>query len=254
MSNTKTKTGGPVGARAKGRGARATLTTAFVTNVAAALPKGVAGFTFRVSGPAAEALAGKPAKVRALLQGYGEAFARSRAAGRAMSFRVDVDPTGGATVTPVEETINETEILPVEEASAPSPELKRALDAARQRGRLRAAEILSGEDMLSAEDFAELLGTTRVTVNTKRQNGQLLGLDGATRGFRFPVWQLNREGKPYPELASLLTQLGGPWALYRFLVQPHGALDGLTGRDALEQGRSKSVMAAAEGIANGDFR
>jgi hypothetical protein len=30
---------------------------------------------------------------------------------------------------------------------------------------------LSGTDMLSAEDFAELLGTTRVTVNTKRKNG-----------------------------------------------------------------------------------
>jgi hypothetical protein len=108
--------------------------------------------------------------------------------------------------------------------------------------------------MLNADDFARLLGTTRVTVNTKRQNGQLLGLDGAKRGFRFPAWQLNREGKPYPELAALQEQLGGPWALYRFLVQPHGALGGLTGREALEQGRSKAVLAAAEGVARGDFR
>ena len=252
MSNAKTKKGS-VGARAKGRGARTTLATVFVTNAAAAPPKGVTGFTVRASGLAAEALAGRPAKVKALLQSYGEAYARSRATGRAMSFRVDVDPIGGATVTPVEERIDEAEILSVEKAGAPSPELKRALDAARARGRLRAAEILSGEDMLSAEDFAKLLGTTRVTVNTKRQNGQLLGLDGATRGFRFPVWQLNREGKPYPELASLQTQLGGPWALYRFLVQPHGALDGLTGRAALEKRRSRSVIAAAEGIGNGDF-
>jgi hypothetical protein len=41
-----------------------------------------------------------------------------------------------------------------------------------------------------------MLGTTRVTVNTKRQSGQVLGLDGAKRGFRFPVWQLDAEGKP----------------------------------------------------------
>jgi hypothetical protein len=64
----------------------------------------------------------------------------------------------------------------------PSAELQDALAAARERGRLRAADILSSEDMLSAEDFAKLLGTTRVTVNTKRQSGQILGLDGAKRG------------------------------------------------------------------------
>lgn len=251
MPDAKTKPGGQTGARSRGRGAHATLTTAFGMDAGATLPKGVAGSTFRAPSPAAEVLTGKPAKVKALLQGYGEALAKSRAAGRTMSFRVEVDPTGGATVTPVEETI--AEAFPVEDAGEPGPKMQRALDAARERGRLRTAEILSGEDMLSAEDFAKLLGTTRVTVNTKRQSGQLLGLDGATRGFRFPVWQLNRDGKPYPELASLQAQLGGPWALYRFLVQPHGALDGQSGRDALEQGRSRSVVAAAEGIAHGDF-
>ena len=56
----------------------------------------------------------------------------------------------------------------------PNAELQDALAAARERGRLRAADILSSEDMLSAEDFAKLLGTTRVTVNTKRQSGQIL--------------------------------------------------------------------------------
>lgn len=249
----KTKAAGRIASRAKEPHARATLTTAFVMDAGAALPKGVAGFTFRAPSKAVEVLAGKPAKVKALLQGYGDAFVKSHAAGRAMSFRVKVDPCGDATVTPVEEAAT-NDAFPVEEAGEPSPELRRALEAARERGRLRAAEILSGEDMLSAEDFAKLLGTTRVTVNTKRQNGQLLGLDGARRGFRFPVWQLNREGKPYPELASLRERLGGPWALYRFLVQSHDALGGLTGREALEQGRSKAVLVAAEGIARGDFR
>lgn len=247
------KTSGRAGAQTKRRSARGTLTTAFITDAGAVLPKGMTGFTFRAPSPAAEVLPGKPAKVKALLQGYGEAFAKSRAAGRTMSFRVEVDPTGGATVTTVEEAAGYVEAFPVEDAGAPSPELQRALRAARERGRLRAAEILDDDNMLGAEDFAKLLGTTRVTVNTKRQNGQLLGLDGAKRGFRFPTWQLNREGKPYPELASLQAMLGGPWALYRFLVQPLGALEGLTGRDALARGHSKSVMAAAEGIAQGDF-
>jgi hypothetical protein len=203
--------------------------------------------------PSRRAGPGNPARVKPLLQRYGEAVAKSREQGHRVSFRVDVDPDGAATVTPLEQAASGDDVFPVERVGKRSPELEKALAAARGRGRIRAAEILSGEDMLGAEDFAELLGTTRVTVNTKRQNGQVLGLDGARRGFRFPVWQLNAEGKPYPELASLSERLGGPWAVYRFLVQPQGALGGRTGREALEQGRGPDVLAAAEGMARGDF-
>jgi hypothetical protein len=104
--------------------------------------------------------------------------------------------------------------------------------APRDRGRIRAAEILSGKDMRSAKELAEWLHISRVTINTKRQNGQLLGLDGAKPGFRFPVWQLNRDGKPYPELPALRERLGGPWAVFRFLVQVHDELDGSRGPGA----------------------
>ena len=190
--------------------------------------------------------------MKALLQGYGDAIAKSRTAGRPVSFRVDVDPEGETVVTPVEGAIAAPEPV-VEEAAAPDAELTAALAAARERGRLRAAEILSADDMLSAEDFAKMLGTTRVTVNTKRQSGQILGLDGAKRGFRFPVWQLDAEGKPYAELAALHERLSGPWAVYRFLMQPHGELDGLTGREALERGKVKAALEAAESVGR-DFR
>lgn len=73
-----------------------------------------------------------------------------------------------------------------------------ALAAAHERGRLRAAEILSGEDMLSTDAFAEILGTTRATVNTKRRSGEILGLNGGKRGFRFPLWQLDAGANPTP--------------------------------------------------------
>lgn len=147
-------------------------------------------------------------------------------------------------MTPVEEATAAPEPV-VEAAQAPDAELGAALAAARERGRLRAAEILGGDDMLNADAFAKVLGTTRATVNTKRQAGQVLGLDGAKRGFRFPVWQLNAEGKPYAELSMLHERLGGPWAVYRFLVQPHGELDGLTGREALERGKAKAALEVA---------
>jgi hypothetical protein len=239
--------------RPRARPAKATLTTALMVDSGVALPKRAARFTFKAPSNTAKVLMAEASKIKPLLQRYGEAIAKSRRAGRPVSFHVEVDPDGGAIVTPVEEAAVQTEPFRVEDVRERSLELDRALAAARERGRIRAAEILNGPDMVSAEAFAELLGTTRVTVNTKRQNGQVLGLDGAKRGFRFPVWQLNAEGKPYPELRILLERLGAPWAVYRLLVQRQGALGGLTGREALEQGKGPQLVASAEGIARGDF-
>jgi hypothetical protein len=249
MASPKSKAGDRVGPRREAPAAgKSPLTTASLVGAGARLPKGASGFPDN----AYRAIAGKPARVAALLEHYGEAVAKSREAGRTVSFRVDVDPAGAATVTPVEEAAPDQE-YPVEETGEASAELREALAAARDRGRLRAAEILGADDMLSAEAFAAVLGTTRVTVNTKRQSGQILGLDGAKRGFRFPLWQLDAEGKPFAELPVLHERLGGAWAVYRFLVQPHGELNGLTGRKALEQGKSKAVLQAVESVVR-DFR
>lgn len=248
MANVKRR---PSGQRAKRATAQATLTTAFMTDAGAMLPKGMASFTFRAATNAVEVFAHKPAKVKPLLKGYGEAVAKSQAVGRAVSFRVEVDPSGGTTVTPLDEMPSPEAIESVE---APDAELEAALKEARQRGTVLAAKILTGEDMLSADDFAALLGTSRMTVNTKRQNHQVLGLDGAKRGFRFPAWQVDRDGKPYAILPALFERLGGgPWTVYRFLVQAHPELDGLTGREALRRGRTDKALEVADSIAQGNF-
>lgn len=242
-----------VATRTQARRTKATVTTALMVDADAVLPKGAARFSFTTSADAVKLFKGKPAKIKPLLQRYGEAVARSHEAGRSVSFRVDVDPDGGATVTPVDAGQSASHGFPLEQIGERSQELEDALEAARERGRLRAGQVLAGEDMLNADAFAELLGTTRVTVNAKRQSGQVLGLEGAKRGFRFPAWQVDRDGKPYPELPVLLKRLGAPWAVYRFLVQRQGALDGMTGREALARGKGADVLAAAEGIAQGDF-
>ena len=251
----KFKTDDRTGSRRKGQAAAKSTSASprllYQSVPRASLPEDVAKFEFQEPNTAYQAPTGKPAYVNALLQHLGKAIARSREAGQPVSFRVDVDPAGMATMTAVEELSKQ--VFPVEETVEPSPELQEALAAARERGRLRAADILNADDMLSAEAFAEVLGTTRVTVNTKRQSGQLLGLDGAKRGFRFPLWQLDTEGRPFAELPILHEQLGGAWAVYRFMVQPHGELGGLTGREALERGKSKAVLSAAENIVR-DFR
>ncbi|TIT74421.1 MAG: XRE family transcriptional regulator, partial [Mesorhizobium sp.] len=113
---------------------------------------------------------------KVLLERYQEAIARSRKIGHRVSFRVEVDPAAGAqTITPVEEQPSASDAFPVEDRGKPDAELEAALAKARECGRKRVAEIVAGEDMLSAEAFAKLLGTSRVTVNAKRQNGQVLG-------------------------------------------------------------------------------
>jgi hypothetical protein len=239
--------------RAASRRLKATVTTALMVDAGAALPKGATRFSFTTSDDALKLFKGRPGKIKPLLQGYGKAVAESHRAGRSVSFRVDVDPEGDATVTSVDAGVSSGDNLPLEQITERDPELERALEAARERGRLRAGEVLAGEDMLSADAFAELLGTTRVTVNAKRQSGQVLGLEGAKRGFRFPSWQVDGDGKPYRELPELLQRLRAPWAVYRFLIQPQGALEGMTGRQALERGRGRDVLVAAEGIAQGDF-
>ena len=192
---------------------------------------------------------------KVLLERYQEAIAQSRKIGHRVSFRVEVDPAADAqTITPVEEQPIASDVFPVEDTGKPAGELEAALAAARDRGRKRVAEIVAGEEMLSAEAFAKLLGTSRVTVNAKRQSGQLLGIDGAKRGFRFPAWQLDKDGRPFGALPVLHAILGNSaWAVYRFLASRHGGLNGRTGLRAIQQGDDAAVLAAAEGMARGDF-
>jgi hypothetical protein len=68
------------------------------------------------------------------------------------------------------------------------------------------------------------------------------------------VWQLDKDGRPFAALPALHGMFGNnAWAVYRFLVSPHGALDGRTGLRALQQRDDASVLAAAESMARGDF-
>jgi hypothetical protein len=174
---------------------------------------------------------------------------RGKATGAPSELRVEIrpDPKLSPVVTDTQPALPS----PVTQPDAPQdvdPELAAALTAARERGRLAVARIVAGPDMLNADAMADRLGVSRMTVNTWRDKGVLLGLAGPKRGFRFPDWQLDDAGRPYAELATLHDLLGDPWAVYRFLVQPHGELDGATGLQALQDGRGSAALVAAESI------
>lgn len=180
--------------------------------------------------------------MREFVQAYSSALDQTRRTGTPVRITIDVQPT-----RPAEITTSQADTTPhVDEAA----ELEAALVSARDRGRSRAAEILNGPEMLSADAFAEVMGVTRATVNTRRQNRHLLGLEGAKRGFRFPRWQIGKNGETLPALPQLFELLGdSPWAVYRFLVQHHPEAGGLTGREALQGGRIDEALAAAENAA-----
>ncbi|MFC3070491.1 XRE family transcriptional regulator [Phenylobacterium soli] len=206
-------------------------------------------FTVALPSKSVQALNPRKSGVRAVMQVLSERIAESRESGRATGFWVDVDPNGQPRVR-----AEQAGAATPAEPPADNDDLEAALAAARERGRLRAAEILSGQEMLSAEAFAELLGVSRVTINAKRQKHEVLGLDGAKRGFRFPAWQVDENGKPFAALPQLFERLGdSPWTVYRFLIQRHPELEGASGLDALRRGRTEEVLDAAESVAAGAF-
>jgi len=188
-------------------------------------------------------LASESRTTKTLMEKYGAAVARSRM-GKSVRFIVRLSP-GREPRFGLVESESPQDAEPA--GNKHDGDLEPALAAARERGQARIAEILNGDDMLSVEEFARLIGTSRVTVNTKRQNHQVLGLEGARRGFRFPKWQIGEDGKPFAALPKLFDRLGGSsWAVYRFLVQHHPELDGLSGREALARGRAAEALEAAE--------
>lgn len=101
--------------------------------------------------------------------------------------------------------------------------------------------------MLSSDEFAKLIGVTREAVRLKRKKNEVLGLEGAKRGVKYPRWQVTSDGRLLPELPALFEKLGGdPWSVYRFLRQHHPEVGEMTALDALKRGQVTKVLNAAD--------
>lgn len=141
-----------------------------------------------------------------------------------------------------------------ERRDANGDDLDAAMSEAHLRGATRAAEILAGPDMLGADDFGRLIGMTREAVRQKLMRHEVLGLVGAKRGVRYPVWQVTTEGGLLPGLPALFRVLGdSPWTVHRFLTQPNPAFQGRPPLAALSSGQIEPVLNVAESHARGDF-
>ena len=108
--------------------------------------------------------------------------------------------------------------------------------------------------MLMARDFGPLFGASHETVNAKRKRDEVLGLEGATRGFKYPRWQVTEDGRPLPGLARLFVALGKqPWTVFRFLLTEHAELGGRPALNALKSAQIETVVGVAESLAVGAF-
>jgi hypothetical protein len=136
----------------------------------------------------------------------------------------------------------------------PDAALTEALDAARARGAAVKEELLADPEMLNTAAIANLLGMSEEGVRLKRKRHEILGLESAKRGIRYPAWQVLEGRQLLPALPRLFAMLGDdPWRLFRFLQQHHGELGGDRALDALRRGKVDGVLAAAENTATGAF-
>jgi hypothetical protein len=115
------------------------------------------------------------------------------------------------------------------------------------------AAILKRPDMVTAEELASRIGTTKETINQWRKAGRVIGVAGAKRGFRYPLQQLNQFGQPYEVIPGILRQLEGDhWAAWRFLLERVPEL-GMTGFEALAHSNTGRLLAVLEARSYGAF-
>jgi hypothetical protein len=94
-------------------------------------------------------------------------------------------------------------------ASANGVSLLDILTELQERGFSRAVEILSGHKMLSAAQFAKLIGVSREAVRAMRQLHEVLVVKGAKRRLHFPKRQVTPNGGLLAELSPLFDLLSG---------------------------------------------
>ncbi|AHI24906.1 hypothetical protein H845_961 [Komagataeibacter xylinus E25] len=224
------------------------LTTKARSGAVVLSARGVKSVSIPVGRTVLASVARQVGTARSVIENLGCALAETRKSGRGVYFSVEIAPEGSVRIISAPENPKTTDA-----GQAISPP-DSALARAKARGKALAARIVARDDMVTAEELARRMGTTRVTVNARRRTRQLIGLEGTTRGYRYPTWQLDSDGRPLAVIANLFSTLGdSPWTIYRFLTQQHPELEGRTALTALQAGEVDRVLSVATGIAEGTF-
>jgi len=105
-------------------------------------------------------------------------------------------------------------------------------------------ERIEASDMIATDEAAQLIGTTRVTINAMLEAGRCIGVSNLRRDFKLPRWQFEPEIWPVLQLLAKNLATTDGWQLLSFLESPSEGLDGKTPRAALEQGVSAERILA----------
>ena len=158
-----------------------------------------------------------------------------------------------ATVQDVEDVASQSSDLAVVVRALEQPEAIETLTeddpfaAARLRGVRERERLLSEEGgTWTVEDVAKHIHVTRQTVNLRRKQGTLLGLDAGRHGFHYPAWQFTRNGTVdglEPTLAALKHL--DPWMQQAFMLGRNARLRDKRPIDLLRAGHIAQVVKAA---------
>lgn len=124
-----------------------------------------------------------------------------------------------------------------------SDKVTKALLAA---GAAARSQRLNAGDMLTTDQAAQFVGTSRVTIKAWISEGRAIGIRRTRGGYRLPNWQFEPAvWDVLPLLSKAMGTIEG-WALLSFLETPLGGLGGRTPRQAIEQGAGPLAVELAQ--------
>ena len=166
-------------------------------------------------------------------------------------------PIGGQTSKPID-TLDldaQPDARPDAAAEAVGDTRGRLVPVAEARRRMaeRAGPAIP-EVLLSSDEIALRLGLkTRQSVHDWMRKGQLLGWQGARRGYVFPAGQLDDRDRPLDGLQRIGQLFGDAYAAWVWMTTPRAALDDECPLALLASGDVERAVEIAEGDLQGDF-
>ena len=116
------------------------------------------------------------------------------------------------------------------------------------------SDLLRQPDMLSSAKFANKLNVSRQQLNEWRKLGKVLAIEGAKRGFRYPAWQLDKDGMVFPGVGEILAAFDGRHlAAYRFLTSPLETLNGKAPLTLLGKRERGRILELVQSVQRGNF-
>jgi hypothetical protein len=139
-------------------------------------------------------------------------------------------------------------------APPPSKVASEIVDLVRLAKAKAIGNLLRQPDMLSSAEFAAKLDVSRQQLNEWRKIGKVLAIEGEKRGFRYPAWQLDKDGMVFRGVGEVLAAFDGRHlAAYRFLISPLEALNRKAPLTLLGKRERGRILELAQSVQRGNF-